>query len=78
MTVAPGSAVPNTGTVVLRCRTMFELNIGATDKAANAEVNGRTSSEQAMPTALVVHFNVVVFIIVDLVVWLFLLLVTGM
>src|SRR5215475_13485258 len=38
VTVAPAPAVPKTGTVVPRCNTMFELKIGDTVNAAEAEL----------------------------------------
>jgi len=37
--VAPTSPDPNTGTVVPRCKTMFELNIGETVNAPKADVD---------------------------------------
>jgi hypothetical protein len=64
VTVAPGVAVPNTGTVVPRCKTMFELKIGDTVSAANAEVESKVLNESAarMP-ALWVLLRMLLFII---------------
>ena len=45
VTVAPGLAVPKTGTVVPRCNTIFELKIGDTVSAPNAELEMSVTSK---------------------------------
>src|SRR5215469_17318365 len=58
VTVAPGVAVPNTGTVVPSCKTMFVLKIGDTVSAANVEVEKRTLKVSTVKTlAPLVRFS---------------------
>jgi hypothetical protein len=55
VTVAPGSAAPNTGTAIPCCNTMSDLKIGDTVKAAYAEVepNALKNSEDRTTTFLI-------------------------
>src|SRR5690348_6345362 len=64
VTVAPGVAVPNTGTVVPSCRTMFVPKIGATVSAASAGVERKVLRDSAAKTpALRVHLDRLLFFI---------------
>jgi hypothetical protein len=50
VTVAPGVAVPNTGTVVPSCKTMFVPKMGDTVKAASAELERKALKDSAART----------------------------
>ena len=64
VTVAPGVAVPNTGTVVPSCKTMFVPKIGDTVSAANAEVERRMLKDSAAKRpARLIRCDVFLFII---------------